>query len=31
MVAFLAGDGATYVTARIVVVDGGITQQGPGL
>jgi len=31
MVAFLAGDGATYVTATTVVVDGGITQQGPGL
>jgi glucose 1-dehydrogenase len=31
VVAFLAGDQATYVTATTVVVDGGITQQGSGL
>jgi glucose 1-dehydrogenase len=31
VVAFLAGDGATYMTATTVVVDGGMTQQGSGL
>ena len=31
VVAFLAGAGATYVTATTVVVDGGMAQQGPGL
>jgi len=31
VVAFLAGDGATYMTATTIVVDGGMTQQGSGL
>jgi glucose 1-dehydrogenase len=31
VMAFLAGDGATYMTATTVVVDGGMTQQGSGL
>lgn len=31
VVAFLAGDGAAYMTATTVVVDGGIMQQSPGL
>jgi glucose 1-dehydrogenase len=31
VVAFLAGDEASYVTATTIVVDGGITQQSPGL
>ncbi len=31
VVAFLAGDGASYVTATTVVVDGGMTQESPGL
>lgn len=31
VVAFLAGDGATYVTATTIFADGGIMQAGPGL
>jgi glucose 1-dehydrogenase len=31
VVAFLAGDGASYMTATTVFVDGGIMQGGPGL
>jgi glucose 1-dehydrogenase len=31
VVAFLAGDGASYVTATTVFADGGIMQSGPGL
>jgi glucose 1-dehydrogenase len=31
VVAFLAGDGASYVTATTLVVDGGMMQQSPGL
>ena len=31
VVAFLAGDQASYLTATTVVVDGGMTQQSPGL
>jgi glucose 1-dehydrogenase len=31
VVAFLAGDGASYMTATTVVADGGMTQQSPGL
>ena len=31
VVAFLAGDGASYVTATTVVCDGGMMQQSPGL
>ena len=31
VVAFLAGDQASYVTATTIVVDGGMTQQSPGL
>jgi glucose 1-dehydrogenase len=31
VVAFLAGDGASYVTATTVFVDGGIMQSSPGL
>ncbi len=31
VVAFLAGDEASYVTATTIVVDGGIMQQSPGL
>jgi glucose 1-dehydrogenase len=31
VVAFLAGDGASYVTAITLVVDGGMMQQSPGL
>ena len=31
VVAFLAGDGATYVTATTIFVDGGIMQSSPGL
>lgn len=31
VVAFLAGDGASYVTATTVVVDGGMMQNSPGL
>jgi glucose 1-dehydrogenase len=31
VVAFLAGDGASYVTATTIFADGGIMQSGPGL
>ncbi len=31
VVAFLAGDGASYITATTVVVDGGMMQNSPGL
>ncbi len=31
VVAFLAGDGASYVTATTIFVDGGIMQSSPGL
>lgn len=31
VVAFLAGEGASYLTATTVFVDGGIMQNGPGL
>ena len=31
VVAFLAGDGASYITATTVFADGGIMQSGPGL
>ncbi len=31
LVAFLAGDGASYMTATTVFADGGIMQGGPGL
>ena len=31
VVAFLAGDGASYMTATTVVCDGGMMQQSPGL
>jgi glucose 1-dehydrogenase len=31
LVAFLAGDGATYMTATTVFADGGIMQSSPGL
>jgi glucose 1-dehydrogenase len=31
VVAFLAGDGASYMTATTVFADGGIMQGGPGL
>ncbi len=31
LVAFLAGDGATYLTATTVFADGGIMQSSPGL
>ena len=31
LVAFLAGDGASYMTATTVFVDGGIMQSSPGL
>ena len=31
VVAFLAGDQASYLTATTIVVDGGMTQQSPGL
>ena len=31
LVAFLAGDGASYITATTVFADGGIMQSSPGL
>ena len=31
VVAFLAGDGASYVTATTIVADGGIVRSTPGL
>src|ERR1700761_3581112 len=31
LVAFLAGDGASYITATTVTVDGGMMQNSPGL
>lgn len=31
VVAFLAGDGATYITATTIFADGGIKQSSPGL
>jgi glucose 1-dehydrogenase len=31
IVAFLAGDGASYVTATTIFADGGIMQSSPGL
>ncbi len=31
VVAFLAGEGASYMTATTLVVDGGMMQQSPGL
>jgi glucose 1-dehydrogenase len=31
VVAFLAGDGASYLTATTVFADGGIMQSSPGL
>lgn len=31
VVAFLAGDGASYISATTIVVDGGIMQSSPGL
>lgn len=31
VVAFLAGDGASYITATTVFVDGGLMHQSPGL
>lgn len=31
VVAFLAGEGASYITATTIFADGGIMQQGPGL
>lgn len=31
VVAFLAGDGGSYVTATTIIADGGITQSSPGL
>jgi glucose 1-dehydrogenase len=31
LVAFLAGDGASYITATTIFVDGGIMQSSPGL
>ncbi len=31
LVAFLAGDGASYLTATTVFADGGIMQSSPGL
>lgn len=31
VVAFLAGDGAAYLTATTIIVDGGMMQQSPGV
>jgi glucose 1-dehydrogenase len=31
VVVFLAGDGAKYITATTIIVDGGMMQQSPGL
>jgi glucose 1-dehydrogenase len=31
VVAFLAGDGASYLTATTIFADGGIKQSSPGL
>jgi glucose 1-dehydrogenase len=31
VVAFLAGDGASYVTATTIFADGGMMHQSPGL
>ena len=31
VVAFLCGDGASYITAATVFVDGGLMHQSPGL
>jgi glucose 1-dehydrogenase len=31
VVAFLAGDGASYVTATTIFADGGIMRSSPGL
>ena len=31
VVAFLAGAGASYITATTIFADGGIMQSGPGL
>jgi len=31
LVAFLAGDGASYITATTIFSDGGIMQSSPGL
>jgi glucose 1-dehydrogenase len=31
VVAFLAGDGASYLTATTVMADGGLIQSSPGL
>jgi len=31
VVAFLAGDGASYITATTIITDGGMMQSSPGL
>ena len=31
VVAFLAGDGASYITATTIIADGGMMQSSPGL
>lgn len=31
VVAFLAGDGASYLTATTIMADGGLMQSSPGL
>jgi glucose 1-dehydrogenase len=31
VVAFLAGDGSSYVTATTLMTDGGLIQSSPGL
>jgi glucose 1-dehydrogenase len=31
VVSFLSGDGASYMTATTIFVDGGIMHQSPGL